>query len=334
MRERSGGLLTFKRTDLPPQIEPSQFKIGLETIKLANKALSGSFPNYFGDHGYMLRQENVVVVKDRSSAAYHQLNSLDKTHSFRRQLLSEAVSDHPSEVREFSDKEGRAMNITVRDIPGHPIFILESEITDLLNLRAPAEFKRAGLEIGIGHLLIHEALHHFVTEKENIPVDQSSPLFKIAFNYDNNSIGSNPELKPILDQLVEYAATHNPSVRIGATRVALFCDDTDGQRREITESGYDLEESFVEVMTQKATTYLLKYGAKNFPTPVVNAFRDMFEKSFKSMDHYRAANFTSIVMPYIAELGLNSLEEAIPLFMSSELPLLHAELTGGEFYIS
>src|SRR3989344_4387123 len=327
-KEKKNRSHELTKTNLPPALEISPFLVRSQTIRLVNQALSESFPDFFRQVKPLRNEIDVIVVRDRSSIDYYRSEMVRKVHSLRLDLLDNLSKEDPKAVTQFSSKEAEPFNVTDRDIPGNPILILDSEITDVKNGNFPEEYKRALLELGIGRVLAHEGAHHYVKEIKDIPVDPSDPLFRMTFSFDRMQARSNQRFTPIIEELERFASANNPSVKINATKISLYCDDINGERKAITGSGYDLEESIVELITHRASNILIKYAEGSFSPGVATTFKNLFDNSFKSMDHYRMVNLTSVGLRYLSMLGIRTLEEAVDPFMSGEIPLLHSRLLG------
>lgn len=312
---------------LPPDLEVSPFKITPQTVRLANQALSKTFPRQFGTVILPLRQTDIFLIKDESLRAYAGKDMTGKTHTVRKKMLADFIGKG---VREISEEEEGFTNITDRSLPGNPIFILETELTDIIGHRINGEQKRVIQEVSLARLLIHEGMHHSVRPAREMPVSPQETLFGMAMSTDRRSAGANPHMKQAVEEIGRYAAANNPSVRIEAARVSLMCDDEDGQRRVIAMSGYDLEEAIVELIAQQSTRFLLKY-AKGFPIDP-RILGKALQNDFESMKSYRHANITSSVMPYLKGLGFAGLEDVINPFLAGDLPLIHAS-TGLEEYL-
>lgn len=329
-KERKRGGYEQPKINLPSALEISPLLVRSQAIRLANQALSKTFPDYFNKVPPLRNEVDVIVVKDRSSSAHYQKMMTEGTHSLRHELAKGIAKRDPKNLTQFSDKEAQALNITDRDIANHPILILESEITDTKNTNLPEEIKKALLEVSIGKILLHEAVHHYVKPHKEVKVDSSDPLFGMTFAYDRLTSKKHPELT---NELQKFAAENDPSVQIGATKIRLYCNDKDGKRRVMTESGYDFEEAFVEIITNKASQYLIEYTKENYGSLLAMHFKELFEKDFKSDGNYRLGNITKVVVPYLATLGIRNFDEALPAFMDGEIPLMHARIHGKKEYL-
>lgn len=330
---------------IPP--EKSKLTVSRNIVKLANscryvsKDLQTTIPP--------LREEDIFVCTDVSLLRYQRQLSFKMQHSLRTQAfqdLSQKMGGTISEVQ--------PVILTASSIPGKPVFFPESEIAEWSSPDYKAtrrDARQAFQEITVGKVLAHENLHRatkVILDHENaMPVSPEDPLFHLAFATDRllsekavagnfiHRILGRRSFKGIFNPLREYAKGHNPAVLTEGARVLLFCDDTDGTRRVIAESGYDLNELTVDSLTLQFMGPMFNYMRERYLSEVAEAaIHSIMEMSADMIGSARYPQLLPDPLQYFDELNLRTPNDVLNTYVDSKIPYIHVSLLPGREYFA
>lgn len=325
--------------DSPPVLpEKSKLKITGRIVELVNscrtsKELQATIPP--------LREEDIWVCTDASLLRYQRQKSFQLQHSLRTQALQDLAQKMGATI-----SEAQPVILTEGSIPGKPVFFPESEIAEWSSpeLKATREDARQAFqEITIGNVLAHENLHRatksIVNQENAVSVSPEDPLFHLAFATDRllsekavtgnflQRVLGRGALRGIFNQLREYAKNHHPAILTEGARIWLFCEDTDGTRRVVAESGYDLHELTVDTLTLQFMGPMINYMKGKYISEVADAaINSIMEMSASAVGSARYPQLLPDPLQYFDELNLRTPTDVLNTYVDSEIPYIHARL--------
>lgn len=305
-------------------LEPSALKVPGKTINLVNRALAETFPAAYRRRAAPLKAQDIHVLKDESLVSFQYKLAEAETHSVGKRLRA------PLATSTLSVKESQAMVETDSSVPNHPIYFPESELEVLADTRLSINTRRIVADVVMAKTFLHEQLHRKHAAKERL-VTKDDPLFHLAFAglrisaHTQQEPGKRDAILAMINQLMHYSSSHNPSVKTYGARVALLCDDTDGERRAIVDSGYDLEEAIVESLTMRAMRPILKYAQKEHPADLLQRTIHLINTYYSSDRSYRYRNITQEAISHLRTLGLHDPQSVLLALFDSQIPHLHVQ---------
>lgn len=324
--------------------ERSDLRISPHIIELVNNALNSMLaPEVEQGMVPLLDEECIIVCCKGSLQRQIRQQATQETHPLRL-LLGERIRQRfPRALRESRYDQ----IFTSHDLPGKPIFYPEGEINAWQGKEAHEmreDARRAGEEITTGFILLHENLHRaskgVIKAEWAKPISPDDPLFAMAFFPDRwaTAMQSVPDIKSALEdmnkRLEDYARNHNPAVVIEGARVILFASEENGKSTMIASSGYDLNETIVELLAlQLASASFIPHLRRNYSPDVASYFeKRIFDIAGKQVSNSRKQNLMEDVLPYLAELGLSTPISIFQAYANGEIPLLHAKKFPGRDY--
>lgn len=296
-----------------------------------------------------LREEDILVCIDESLIRYQRQLSFQLQHSLRVQAFQDLAQKTGIMVQEV-----RPMILTEGTLPGKPILYPGHEIAGWSSADAKGtreDARQAYQEITTAKVLAHENWHRatkiLLSSEGAVTVSPSDPLYYLAFATDRllseNAASGNfiqkalakRVLKSILDPLKDYAQHHNPAVLVEGARIFLFCDDIDGTRRVVAESGYDLNEMTVDLLTLQFMEPIWNYMRRKYlPEVAEAAIKMIMQVSVKTLGSVRFPHLLPKPFEYFSKLNLAGPMDVMSAYVNGEIPQLHARLLPKEEYFA
>lgn len=288
-----------------------------------------------------LREEDVLVCTNESLLRFIRQQAYQEQHSKRLEFLSELNGRFNVPIQDPT-----IMTVTEHPLPGKPVFFPESEIevwTGQQTASLPAEVRQANMDIVTGKVLLHENIHRVtktIVRAENaVLVAIDDPLFNMSFTSDitlaknAKEAGVKEFALEFTDNLRKYAMEKNPAVLVEGARILLFCDDTDGKRRIIAQSGYNLNEVTVDILTMHYINPMFEGIRRRYPSEIAEdaIYR---VRSSRVMGSAQQIHLLPNPFEYYRSLGLSRPDQVFQAYVSEQIPELHARLLpGGEYFV-
>ncbi|MEI6462383.1 MAG: hypothetical protein WCO33_01785 [bacterium] len=315
--EEAYAIKQFPLPEKSKKIEINEF-----TFSLVHEALIRAFPSEYGTIIPILRSEDVIVLADKDYIEYSFRCHLKLIHSSN--ILG--PKDFPGIKSTYSKMDMQVVTY----LPWKPILIKESFIADRYN-NFPT---KAGADILVAYLLIHEAIHRITSQRSHqlkyTPYEAF--IYKAFFR---GRIAGNPERKIVTDSVrrkVESSTVFETNLGINGAIVSLNYIDKDAKLKRTEMTGYDINEAIVEYLANIARECLVLNTKAGYPREARAIMKTLRANDVSSVSIIHGEYTTSKLRTYLRKVKLLGIRDLMIAFKNGKIPQLHMQYCPDEDY--
>lgn len=285
-------------------LEKSELTIPDSSVTLVNRALRAAYPEYYGKVIPELHKVDLQIFKDDSIQNY--------------------LSQVGDEIRHPIMKGSRIVAsdadfLTMPSLKEKPIFIRESFVRSMDTL-SPLQ-----LEALFAYFFIHEDLHRAPTSTV-LTDDDAQVVLDVGFENIVHEINSTSdqvakeELTNSLKQLKQYVNQHNLQVEVEGTIVKVYCEDEDGEMKQVSVGGYDLNEAIIEFLSSKPREVLYGEMRKSKDPEAEQLAMYLSKQEGIATSNIQTINRDRVIEK-LGQLGLTTPSDIIEAYVQGDIPL-------------
>lgn len=319
--------------DLP---ERSSRRIPKGAFDLANRALSAVYPAEFVTLIPALSEDAVYMTTISETVRYMRAVIAAQNHIFVRQqdekMIRELSADPPNLLKIW----------TQRYHPKKPIVYFDGDLEQLfrnISTVPDRDVRKAIADAQIARVLVHETIHRAANLQEPVPVSINDPLVDLAFAAERQRVDQfkKPRFGDFfqrrVDALYNFASKNPLAIQMCGFQIGLLAQDVDGQMRILVQSGYDIEEAFVDHIAAPAYDFMLDY-MERYGELALRVFGMNLIAYTQNSGNYQFRDLKTEVGEYLWKLGFGDKRKSLEPFVNGRLPQLHLERLPEQTYYS